>query len=220
MKNNEAIKIELVEGSSQIYFIFGGIAAGMGMPPYEFSKASNILSDSRVFIRDLRQAWYHRGLPGVSTNITETKNHLESIINDNDAKSVIMVGNSMGGFAALLFSSMIPKSKAIAFSPQTFVNPRKRLMHKDRRWGKQIFKLYLTGWCKEKIWDLKSITPVDGWSATVIASKTDKLDLLHAENVREVKGVDIQVFDYGGHNLVKSLRDNGLLEEILRNREI
>lgn len=54
MEDTEPIKVEYVPDSQKLFIIFGGIAAGIGMPPFEFCKASNILSETRVFVRDLR----------------------------------------------------------------------------------------------------------------------------------------------------------------------
>ncbi len=214
-ETEKAVMVNIVEDSKQLYFIFGGIAAGMGIPPFEFSKASNILGENRIFVRDLKQNWYNTGLPNISSNIDQTRSYLESLIEEHSPESVIMIGNSMGGFAALLFSSMIKNTRAIAFAPQTFISPRKRFFAKDYRWLKEIAKTYLMCWNKKKVWDLSSLSPVKGWQATVLVSSTCELDMAHARNVQNMKGVDVVEFDFGGHSLVKSLRDRGELAKYL-----
>lgn len=215
MEDQEPVKTDLVHGSNKLFFIFGGIAAGIGMPPFEFAKASNILSETRVFIRDLRQNWYQTGLPGISSNIEETKEYLESMIKEHSPEEVVMIGNSMGGFAAIMFSALIGNSRAVAFAPQTFISPLKRLRHRDNRWQKQIRDTYKRSWIKGGIWNLQKLNPEENWKADIYVSKQDRLDYLHALNLSNLPELTIHEYNTGGHLLVKELRDKGELASIL-----
>ncbi len=186
------------------------------MPTFEFYKASNLLNESRIFIRDLKQTWYQTGLPGISKDINGTVHYLNKLILDNSPDFVTMVGNSMGGFAALLFSNLVGKSRAIAFVPQTFISPMKRLLYRDWRWRTQIFQTYKSSWRKQKIWDLAKLIPQKNWNADIYVSTQHRLDYLHASNLQHFRGVSIHGYENGGHMLVRQLRDSGELAEILK----
>jgi len=216
MKDQESIKTEFIPNSKKLYIIFGGVAAGIGMPPFEFAKASNILSETRVFVRDLRQSWYQCGLTGISRNVTETKEYLEGLIEENTPEEVIMIGNSMGGFAAIMFSALIGNSRAVAFAPQTFICPFKKFSYRDPRWISKMFKTYLKTWSKGKIWDLRNLIPEENWRADIYVSRADRLDHLHANHLTNLENVTIHEYDTGGHALVKELRDKGELVKILQ----
>ncbi len=64
-EKTEAIAQDFSSDSKVLLIALGGFAGGMGIPPFEFFKITSDLNTNRVFIRDLRQAMYHGGLPDV-----------------------------------------------------------------------------------------------------------------------------------------------------------
>ncbi len=216
MEDLKPIKTDFVHESKKLFVVFGGIAAGIGMPPFEFVKSLNIVSESRVFVRDLRKNWYQSGLPGISNNIEGTKEYLESVIREQSPSEVVMVGNSMGGYAAIMFSALIGNSRAVAFAPQTFISPLKRLRHRDYRWINQILDTYKHSWNKRAIWDLQKLNYEGNWRADLHVCNRNRLDYLHAMNLSKLPQVTIHEYEFGGHALVKKLRDSGELASILK----
>ena len=212
---NSAINEELVPDSERLYIFFGGIAGAIGMPPFEFYKASNILDYSKIFIRDLSQSWYHNGLPGIGNSPLAITQYLRSRIQSSGAEDIRFVGNSMGGYAALLFCSLLQCGKVIAFSPQTFLSDALRRQHGDQRWPQQInhllqqnpFGIYeLQPWIQQYYPDLQ---------ASIYVSESDALDLIHAQKLDNFPHITLHRFQQGGHVLVRALRDQGRLAEIL-----
>lgn len=204
--------------SEDLYIFFGGIAEGIVVPPFEFYKAANILDCNRIFVRDLSQAWYQLGLKGKSKNIQETKKILEGYISESGSKNVYFVGNSMGGFAAILFSTLIGGT-CIAFSPQTFIDPISRKREKDFRWGKQIKRAYIKSLFKKNYWNLASLlekTEPINVRIYIHVAEDDKLDLKHAINLDFSPNVFVTRYNTGGHTLVKTLYSQNQLQQILR----
>ena len=74
---------------------------------------------SRHYYLDRHMAFYHKGIEGVSTNIEETVSHLKDKIKDFD--EVNFTGISAGGYAAILFGSILKVNKVIAFRPMTML---------------------------------------------------------------------------------------------------
>jgi hypothetical protein len=221
MEAKPAILEELIPGSSKLYFIFGGVAAEMAMPPFEFYASARIIEENKVFLRDFSQAWYQNGLPGVGGDLYAIRDFIQENIAELKPEEVFFVGNSMGGYAAILFASLVGQGTAIAFAPQTFISPLKRLRHRDRRWSKQIAGMYLRTAFKAHIWDLKvCLKPLQDETKReprieVFVSADDPLDYLHALRLQGLEGVRIHECPVGGHTLVKQLRDEGRLPAIL-----
>lgn len=218
MNTPASILEELVPSSNRLYFIFGGIASEIGMPPFEFYNASRILTENKIFLRDFTQSWYQNGLPGYGRDVFDIAEYLAAKIRQVNPVDVFFVGNSMGGFAAILFATLIGKGTAIAFAPQTFISPFGKLRRLDLRWPKQIAKTYFTTLTKKHIWDLKTLRSANQSMAKIEihVSTKDRLDLLHARRLRGVSGTTIHEYDVGGHALVRHLRDVGRLAGILQ----
>lgn len=203
-------------GSRRLYLIFGGRAGKIGMPVFEFYKASQILNENRIFVRDLNQSWYQNGLPGISTNIDETVDFLRGKIASYSVEQVYFVGNSMGGFAAYLFASLLGMGRVIAFAPQTFISPWKRFWARDRRWDAQIQRVYQDTRGRKRYFDLARL-PRDKAPEVcdIFVCSTERLDLLHARYISRRPGVTLHLHEIGGHALVRHLRDSGELASIL-----
>ena len=113
------------ESKNGLIVSFGGMARQfVSITPFEFL---NFLKDrfptyDKHFYVDVYGCSYHRGFEGLSNNLDESVEYLREQIRqyqEND-KEVVFIGNSSGGYAAILFGSLLKVSKVIAFKPQTF----------------------------------------------------------------------------------------------------
>jgi len=212
-----AVEFDGAPESSTLYVFFGGMAAGIAMPPFEFYRAARIVRDNKMFLRDFAQCWYHAGLSGYSRDLSSTEAYLRRRVDELGAERVVFVGNSMGGYAAMLFAARLGFGEVVAFAPQTFVSPRLRLRHRDRRWPRQIARLWWRGLFREKAWDLRPLLAQSGGKVrvSVFVSPDDRLDLLHARHIQDLPGVTVHMVAGGGHDLVRVLRDDGSLPGIM-----
>lgn len=105
---------------------FTGIGAGMDVvQSEEFYGSASRKDRSVLFVTDKRRSWYNA--PGLYERIIEQVTpHLEG------AAHVVTLGNSMGGFGALLFAEPLGASAALAFAPQASVSPR--VIPAETRW--------------------------------------------------------------------------------------
>ena len=71
----------------------------------------------RHFYIDVHTNSYHSGIEGISRNIDETLEYLRKEI--KDYKKVVFLGVSSGGYAAILFGSLLNIQSVVAFIPQT-----------------------------------------------------------------------------------------------------
>jgi hypothetical protein len=128
-----------VQGSSEsktnLFVTFGGLAMSMdGIPPFEFCNILNKILPQydKYFYIDKKQTWYHKGMEGISKNIPETVEYLREKISGYD--KVYFIGNSSGGYAALLFGSLLGVDKILAFQPQTDLSKCNGVKFKDPKY--------------------------------------------------------------------------------------
>ena len=195
---------------------FGGVAAGLGIPPFEFMRLTGDLPVGRVFLRDLRQAWFQRGIADVGPRPADIAGHLQAVIDDLEPSRVVFTGNSAGGYAALLFATMLRPDEVHAFAPQTFISWPKRVVHRDFRWTREQVRMRM-GRLERHYLDLVPVlTGHDGTAAMhAYYATSDRLDALHARRLATT-GVHLHGFEAGGHGLVRALRDSGDLQRIIR----
>jgi len=219
MSQNQPVEVQLTTKSKNLYLFFGGIAAGIAMPPFEFYRSANILDENKIFIRDFAQCWYQDGLPGISSDVYSTSHYLQRQIERIKPEKIVFVGNSMGGFAAILFATLIGKGEVIAFAPQTFISPVLRLLHGDIRWSRRILITYKRSFRKARVWDTKPLLKRNhgNHSISIYVSKDNRLDHIHALHLKTIPNVKIFAFNGGGHGIVRFLRDVGKLAAIMSN---
>jgi hypothetical protein len=217
MNIDQPVDLHLTSGSERLYIFFGGISTGIAMPPFEFYNSAKILKYSKIFIRDFEQSWYHAGLRGIGSDLHSTCDYLRSVIQGARPSRCVFVGNSMGGYAAILFHTLIGIGEAIAFAPQTFISPLLRWRYRDRRWKAQILRTYRISLLRDRAWDLKPLMmrADSALKVAIYVSTDDAMDYLHATHLKDVPGVRIFERSGGGHGVVKLLRNNGELPTIM-----
>lgn len=208
---------EFVPNSRTLYVIFGGLSGGLAMPRFEFYRSMRIVNDNKLFVRDFSQSWYQSGLPGIAENVYELAGHLQDRIDALGPERTLFIGNSMGGYAAILFASLLRQGTAIAFAPQTFLSPLKRLTHRDFRWRRRVWATYRRCLWKPGIFDLEPlVASAPETDVHIFVSRDCRLDIAHAACLERFANVTVTYFTSGGHGLVRHLRDSGELSDVLR----
>ena len=203
--------------SDRLLILFGGIAGGVSMPPFEFFRVTGDYPVKRLYVRDPLRAWYLRGLPGVGTDAEALATAFRRAIEAARAGRVVMVGASAGGFAALLFGAWLGVDTVVAFSPQTTIGRADRSQLGDERWLDQIATVHAALGDEHPHYDvaphLHQRPPQT--RCEVHVSANDALDVAHGGRVRGIPQVTVREHRDGGHRLVKMLRDRGDLQQIL-----
>jgi pimeloyl-ACP methyl ester carboxylesterase len=212
------VALDLATESRALLILFGGIAGGVSMPVFEFFRVTAEFPVKKAFLRDPRRGWYQLGIPGVGDSGDAVRALIETVIKRADVHRVVMAGASAGGFAALLFGAACQVDEVIAFSPQTFVDAENRARASDARWPEQIAALPAGVGGRGLALAVLVVLPAAAGPTRfqVHVSSDDELDVLHAQRIADRGGVRIIEHNRGGHRLVKTLRDRGLLEPILR----
>ena len=111
----------VIDDSDTIIISFSGRSQPKtGEIRFEFTKflEKYFKNISRHFYIDTYCNSYHNGIEGISTSIDETVEYIRGII--APYKRSIFIGVSQGGYAAIMFGSLLNITAVIAFIPQTF----------------------------------------------------------------------------------------------------
>ena len=202
-----------IEGRSTIMVTFGGLGRGMAMPPFEFFGLTEGLDVDRIFIRDLDRGYYHRGVAGVGRSPSRIAAAMRPLIEHADR--VITVGVSAGGYAALLFGSLLDVDQVVAISPGSCLRLLPRIARRDRRWWRDIERAR-RGSIQREMLDLKPYLAAHPVRHAEIHYATDnRLDRWHACRLRS-DVVRTIAHPGSSHLLAKELRDAGDLFHLLQ----
>lgn len=119
---SDSLTVNTVPGSLHCIVAFGGCALQMGLiPPFEFVRflGTQFPRVSAMFIIDKHKCWYQKGVSGVSTDVDSTCTFLRNLV--QGYKTVTFMGVSAGGYAAMLFGSLLQVQHVVAFIPRTLL---------------------------------------------------------------------------------------------------
>lgn len=121
--NNQS-ELFLKKGISKTLIIsFGGSQSGLGtLAMFEFKNflEKHYPSLDKLFYIDDHQDWYQQGIKGITKSIDETVSHIRHLTKNYD--KIICIGSSSGGYAAILFGSLLDVDTVLTFNAQTYLN--------------------------------------------------------------------------------------------------
>jgi hypothetical protein len=223
LTNNRRIgaAFDLESPSSTLLVAFGGMPGHMGMPPFEFFNISQDLEVKKAYLRDLDRAWYHAGIRGLGDSPEQVAEKLRAVIADAGSSKVVFAGNSAGGWAALLFGALVDVDLVLAFSPQTTLLEADLRRINDQRWDRFLRGARRYDLLRDDLLDLRPVLeahpPAENARWAIHYASMYELDAFHAERLGDVPGVELDghAGQRGGHGLIRALRDQGKLREIL-----
>jgi pimeloyl-ACP methyl ester carboxylesterase len=213
-----SLRLELDSDSPAMLMTFGGLGRQGAQPSFEFAGVTSALPVKRAFVRDPYQTWYHRGLARRGASIEGTAEALAELTARHGVGRLVTAGNSAGGYAALLFGTLLGAAEVHAFAPQTVLDPAVLEEWADRRWEHLLRPLAARDGLEQRWVDLRRALPEARHGGTryrVYFDETIRLDRLHAERLAGIEGLRLYRFGRGGHSLVRQLRDCGALERLL-----
>lgn len=189
-------KIDNLDSDTLIVSFAGRARMFGGIPRFEFVNFLNKRFNdiSRHFYIDNHCNSYHNGLHEITNNIDETVDYLKNEI--KNYKNVIFIGVSSGGYASILFGSLLNVKYVLAFIPQTIRRKNNNIDEKYRDASKFIndtTQYYLYG-------DM-SVTDIN-----------DHHHISHCERIAHHKNVFLIKKKYVN---VKEMRNTGELYTIL-----
>lgn len=104
---NESQFLKIVNDDSvkRTYVIFSSVDIEPGK--FMFWRVMATISGSKIFLNDENNGWYVHGIPTLGANVEESTQALLEIIKKTEPQEVILLGPSMGGYAAMLYGCLL-----------------------------------------------------------------------------------------------------------------
>ncbi len=205
--------------SSTLLLAFGGMKGKLDIPPFEFFGLTGDMPIKRLFVRDLQQAWYHRGVRRHGSTISEVAEHLGRLIARQQIERLVVVGTSAGGYAALIFGSLLGADRVLCWGPQTSLDLEVLGQMDDHRWDDKITGLMSNHHLDEDWLDLRGVLPGARIAQTryeLFFDDSYRPDRLHVERLGDIEGVQLRPVPGGEHEVARQMRKTGELEQVLR----
>lgn len=199
------LRLSLADGGSETLVVsLTGIGKKVaGMLPDEFVGIAWAGGrNTSIFISDLRRTWYND-----TRVLSESVDHIRRIADRLRPRRIVAIGNSMGGFGAIVLSSLMEISTVISFVPQYSVD--RDLMRDDPRW---------------QGWRVRLPAMVYRTAGEYFVPRTNyytfhgsgPLDNLHTRLFPIRGNVHSFVFPRLRHNLAAVLKENGHLAPLIQ----
>jgi len=208
----------MVGASGTLLLGFGGMVGKIGIPPFEFFSLTRSTPVKRLFVRDLRQAWYHRGVAFHGSTLAEVAESLREILERHEIDRLVVAGCSAGGYAALVFGTLLGADTVLCFAPQTVLDLDILAAMDDHRWDDRLGRHAAAGAIDARFTDLRQLLPEARCADTayrIYFSQALHADRLHAERLSGLAGVRLYGFGGASHNIARSLRESGALRRVL-----
>ena len=187
-----------------------------GMPPFELLQVTDGLPVLRVLLRDLDQVCYQRGIRGLGDSIASTTEALRALLDEHGITRAVCFGNSAGGFAAIMFGSLLGADSVYAFAPQTNQTGEFHDRHLPgyAKWSKQSDEFWADP-PEGPILDLRPVVEASGVPIHLYYTANNSHDVAQAENLAGLPNVTFYRRDGNHHALARIMRDSGELRELL-----
>ncbi len=187
-------------GAEAVVFVFTGRAHQFGAPLSLIHPWFRTLGTSVVYVFDMDLTYYLGPLRGLGASIEANVAALRSLMAGLGATRCCCVGNSGGGFGALLYAPLLGARRSLAFSPPTMI--RESL---DQVRGKvpDLDRLVAANGAV----DLRLLYAARGtWPpARIFYPASLERDSEEARNLAGLAGIALNPVDLAKHNLIPHL---------------
>jgi hypothetical protein len=196
------------ENSSQLYYVFHGMAGGLGIQPLTVLRETGLLRSNLVLLKDYYRFFYQAGLnpeiPDVDAIITRLRRCREELPH---VRQTYCSGPSSGGYAAILFGHYLQVDVVYAFAPVTLLN-----LDDLKRFGgsKEVSRI------TEEHRDLARLLAKHNGRTRykIFYCDGNGRDRTYAEYLQDLPGVELYPQPGNTHNVTQAMYESGRLREI------
>lgn len=175
-----------------------------------------------ILVRDTANFWYQHGVGGLGGDVDAVATSLRRLIADLRPSSVFTLGQSMGGYAAILFGALLGVDQVLAFGPLSYLRSDWARRDGDTRWLK-IMETLDRHPPARRYDDLPALLadlsppPVHILYGTgTEPDGSPNMDEVHARRFASIAGVSVERIPEAPHAVVKWLIDAGRINAVLR----
>jgi hypothetical protein len=207
--------------SKTLVICFSGFKQNVaGVQPFEFFNTFSDCNAQTLFLKDPSKTWFLSGVPGFGESVEKVVNNILSLKKQFNIERIVTIGGSSGGFASLLYGSLLKADRAIALMPQTFVEPTLRKEKNIKIYEKNVRELYrLAPHSALKYGDIKENLQ----KRNCIDSKTQfhvfypdfEEDVIFAEHLLGIENLTLYKAKYDKHSLGQFMKEHNLLKPLV-----
>lgn len=180
-----------------VFICFTGVKQALGgIGSEEFVGSTAVPGHSAIFVHDLQRSWYNR---------FSREKLIEILLPAVAGKRVTTIGNSMGGFGAILISSIIPVQTVIAFAPQFSVHPE--IVPYEKRWREFTSEI--------SHFRYASLAEAFANGANIYTINGDA-DEMHWLQFPQRSNCEHVLLDESGHEPAQVIKSAGILSSLIR----
>ena len=204
LKTPEPLVVDVVKGRSRTLVVS---LAGVGQernvpPPAEFyGSATQMGENHAIFVSDAERSWMN--YPGIADRLV---NLIKVYQRQNDIDHTVLLGNSMGAFAAIVLADLIAVDTVIAFTPQYSIHPE--LVPEETRWTP--FREAIRDWRFDSVGDMAGEQTV-----YYLFHGDAPSERMHWEQLPTGDHINHYILQGGGHNVARLLQRRGKLKQIV-----
>jgi hypothetical protein len=208
---NGALVVWPRENSTRLYYVFHGMAGGLGIQPLTVLRDSGLIHNNLVLLKDYYRFFYQAGLNAEITDVDATIARLRRCREElPHVRQTFSSGPSSGGYAAILFGHYLEVDVVYAFAPVTLIN---------------VDDLKRFGGCK----DVSRITEEHRDLARLLSRHNGRTryklfycdghvrDRKYAERLQDLPGVELCPQPGTTHNVIQAIYESGRLGEVFDN---
>lgn len=207
------VMVDRSTDSNVLLISFAVFPGADGKSAFDFVGVTANLPATKVFFRDPNMLWYQLGLDGVGKTVPEIVAYVKNLRAKEQSKRVVMIGNSGGGFAAILFGTLAGADEIHAFNP-----PTKLLVEADTSYPEQLAILHKRTGLDNPYIDLRKIllgNPNANPRIYVHYSRGDKKDRKQARYLKDIHNVQLLQYPFVSHHLARYLAKRGALSKMM-----
>ena len=179
---------------------------------------------NRILVRDIENKWYHHGVPGLGAHVDEVAASLRGLIHSIRPGRVTTIGQSMGGYAAIMFGMLVGADRVIAFGPLSHLDPVEAVRYGDRRFL-PVMESLASDPPKTGYYDLAqlgarldhrgAVHVIFGTHPGLADGESGNLDALHALRLARLPNVTLHPYPESDHRVVSWLIDHQQIDDLL-----
>ena len=238
--STDDVLIDRIEPGKTLVIAFGFVSWST-RPAFDFYGRLKKLEElsgehiNKILLRDSGNAWYHRKIDGLGRHVDETAAQLRTLIASIAPSKVITIGQSMGGYAAIMYGLLLEVQQIIAFGPLSFLDVEQARLYHELRWL-PVMQGLAENPPASGYYDLATLCRARATQATelhiVFGTKPDQancsesvnLDAMHAHRLAAYGNCTLHPFPHSEHAVVQHLIDtrkiNALLARLIFNLSV
>jgi pimeloyl-ACP methyl ester carboxylesterase len=205
---------------TRLVIAFTGKAGELSIRAHDFSDLTGTLGQSRILLRDPSRLWYQKGTGDGVRSFPDIVDLLRAHIRSLGPERITIIGNSMGGFAAILAGHMLGADEVHAFAPQTSIHPLRLAWERDRLLlvnMRDLVGLLFTRMRHSGLLDLPHVLKHhNGRTRYFVHVCRGSSDAHSARRLASRAGVEVLPYPCPAHNVLFQLAKSGYLSKVLR----